>query len=352
MQKIIEEDMQQILQEDIPWNKLYGKTVLVTGATGMLPSYMVYFLAYLNEQLPTAKIRILAAARSEAKLRHVFGSIADKPYFQWLNMDLAKDVQCAEHLDYIIHGASLANTQSFCTDPAGTFLPNVIGTYGLLELARRDNSEGFLYFSSASVYGSAEVPVISEDTPGVVDSMLISNSYAEGKRAGEMLCAIWNAQYSVPAKSARICHSFGPTIDLASDQRSFADFIRNVLDGSDIVLKSDGSAIRPFCYISDTTAALFYILLKGMPRESYNVCNHNGYLSITELAELTIALFPEKNLKVIRSSRQANDSYVERPTIKIVDNGKLRRLGWEPRITVAEGLKRTIQSKSQKIRLS
>lgn len=344
--KIIEEDMQRILREDIPWSRLYGKTVLITGATGMLPSYMVYLLAYLNEQLPDAKIRILAAARSEAKLRHVFGAIADRPYFRWLNMDLAKDVQCPEHLDYIIHGASPANTQSFCTDPAGTFLPNVIGTHGLLELARRDNSEGFLFFSSGSVYGSTGVPIINENIPGVVDSMLISNSYAEGKRAGEMLCAIWNSQYLVPTKSARIYHSFGPTIDLANDRRSFADFIRNVLDSSDIVLKSDGSAIRPFCYISDTTAALFYILLKGTRGESYNVCNHNGYLSIAELAELVAALFPEKNLKVIRSSRQANDTYVERPAVKIVDNGKLRKLGWEPRITVAEGFKRTIQSKS------
>ena len=346
MRNIIEEDMQQILSEDIPWSRLYGKTVLITGATGMLPSYMVYFLAYLNEQLPAAKIQILAAVRSEAKLRHIFGAIVDKPYFQCLNMDLTQDIQCSERLDYIIHGASLANTQSFCVDPAGTFLPNVMGTHALLELACRDNAEGFLFFSSGSVYGSTEASVISEDVPGVVDSMHISNSYAEGKRAGEMLCAIWNSQYSVPAKSARIYHSFGPTIDLEKDRRSFADFIRNVLDGSDIVLKSDGSAVRPFCYISDTTAALFYILLKGMPGEGYNVCNHNGYLSIAELAELVATLFPEKNLKVIRSSRQDDDTYVERPAIKIVDNSKLRKLGWEPHVTVAEGFKRTIQSKS------
>lgn len=347
MNRIIEEDMQRILAENIPWDLLYGKTVLVTGAAGMLPSYMVYLLSYLNEQVQNAGVRILAAARNEDKLRRVLGDAADKPYLRFLHADLSEGFQCDERADYIIHGASPANTQFFCTDPAGTFLPNVIGTHALLELARRDHSEGFLFFSSGAVYGKTAESVVKEDTAGMVDPMLINNSYAEGKRAGEMLCAIWNAQYLVPAKAARICHSFGPTMDIASDRRVFADFVRNVLAGEDIIVKSDGSAVRPFCYISDTTAALFYILLKGAAGESYNISNHTGYLSVSELAEMMAALFPEKGLKVIRQPLPPGDSCAERPVhvIDAVDNQKLRSLGWEPRVAVADGFKRTIWSK-------
>ena len=331
---IISEDMGRIVSSDIPWSKLKGKTVLITGASGMLPSYMALALAYLNEQSEGEKIHILASARNVEKMRQIYGPLLDRPY------------DCDERADYVIHGASHANTQDFCVDAAGTFLPNVIGTHALLEYARRSRASGFLFLSSGAVYGEIKENRITEDSVGLVDPLDLRNSYAEGKRAGEMLCSIWSRQYQVPTVVARISHTFGPTMDLSHDRRVFAEFVKNVLNDEDIVMKSDGSAVRPFCYLSDTTAALFYVLLKGISGEAYNVCNHEGYLSVLELANLMANLYPERGLKVVCQATPHGDGEVERPAEVpcYTDNSKLRSLGWKPHMSVKEGFQRTIAS--------
>ena len=350
MNRVILLDMQGLLEHSLNWDVLRGKTVLITGAAGMLPSYMALALCYLNTHTEGEPVRILAAARNEEKLRRIFEGFYQYPWFRFLCADLAQGINCAEHVDYIIHGASNASSQQFTTDPSGTFLPNVIGTHALLELGRNHNVSGFLFLSSGEVYGKTQDALITEGTSGAVDPLLIRNCYAEGKRAGEMLCSIWHHQYGVPTKVARISHTFGPTMDFQRDGRVFAEFIRNILNNEDIVMKSDGSAVRPFCYLSDTTAALFYILLRGAPGEAYNVCNHNGYLSVLELAELLVSLYPEKGLKVVRQARKPDDAYVESKAgseMRKTDNRKLSALGWEPKITVEEGLRRTVSSLSK-----
>lgn len=345
MNRIITEDLQKIISCNLSWDTLREKVVLVTGATGMIPSYMLFTLAYMNDHIPDANIQLLAVGRDEKKAQRLFRVLMDKPYFRFIQADLMKGFQCEEHVDYIVHGASHASTQYFCTDPAGTFLPNVLGTHDLLKIAQRDQAKGFLFLSSGEVYGQITGQVITEETSGAVDPLKLRNSYAEGKRAGEMLCSIWNAQYKVPTKIARLSHTFGPTMDFTKDGRVFAEFIRNVLEGKDIVMKSDGSAVRPFCYLSDATTALFQILLEGAAGEAYNVCNHEGYLSILELAELLAGLYPEKGLRVVRQARSSEDAYKESLAMNcITDNEKLRSLGWAPKITVAEGFRRTINS--------
>lgn len=349
MNMIIQQDMEQIRSCDIPWKSFQDQTVLITGASGMLPSYMALTLAFLNEWQPSLNIRILAVVRNQDKAETIFRPFLDKPYLRLIKADLSEPFTCDERVDYIIHGASNASSQFFTKDPAGTFLPNVLGTHELLRLAQRDSAKGFLFFSSGEIYGNTAAKRIDEETVGMVDPLNLRNSYAEGKRAGEMLCKIWCSQYNVPAKIARISHTFGPTMDLKNDGRVFCEFINNIINNEDIVMKSDGSAVRPFCYISDATTAFFKILLQGQPGEAYNVCHHDGYFSVLELANMLVTLFPEKNLKVVRQQRAEGDAYQESLANEpcVTDNKKLRSLGWTPAISVEEGFRRTILCKTQ-----
>mgnify|MGYP001611221623 FL=1 len=250
------------------------------------------------------------------------------------------------NIDYIIHGASPASSQFYGTDPVGVITPNVFGTKNLLELAREKKSKSFLFFSSGEVCGSADKSIISEEDFGFLDPTDIRNCYAESKRMGENMCKCWFHQYGVPTFAVRPEHTYGPTMDLENDKRVFSEFVSDVVNNRDIIVKSDGSAVRTFTYICDATEGFFRVLLNGKPGESYNVGNKNGRMCIKDLANLVVSLFPEKKLKVIFESREQNNNYLEnknkiRPMLSI---DKIEKLGYKCRFSVRDGFYRTIKS--------
>jgi UDP-glucuronate decarboxylase len=248
-------------------------------------------------------------------------------------------------IGYVIHAASQASPKFYAVDPAGTFETNVFGTMRMLEIAKADRSEAFLQFSSGEVYGrvdNLDVP-IDESSFGALNPMDIRSCYGEGKRASETLCACWHAQYNVPAKIVRLSHTYGPGMRL-DDGRVFADFVRDIVARRDIVMKSDGTARRPFCYLADATIAFFAILLLGNSGEAYNV-GTDSECSILELAEMLCGLFPERGCRVIRQDRKPGDPYVVAPPGGgHFDLSKIRSLGWEPTTDIHEGFRRTIES--------
>ena len=347
MNSVIERDLAEIYRSSIPWERLKNKTVLVAGAYGMLPSYMVYMLAYLNELTDSYQIQILAMGRNHEKMQRRFRELYKKKYFHPLIQDVCEPVEWNGKVDFIIHAAGLASPQYYKTDPVGTLMPNTIGTYQLLEFARRKQSEGFLLFSSGSVYGSVQgVEQITENVMGTLDPMDLRSCYGESKRMGETMCKAWAEQYGIPAFSVRIHHTYGPTMELRNDQRVFAEFTRNIVEDKNIVMKSDGSQIRSFCYISDAVVAFFLVLLCGEKGQAYNVANSKEFLTVAQLAELLVGLFPEKGLKVIRQERDSVENYMESKMIRIIPPGteKLKMLGWSAKISAKEGFKRTVKS--------
>ena len=348
MNRIIFEDMKDIESRGQCWDWLKGKTVLITGAYGMLVSYMVYFLIYLNETYPTMNIRILAIGRSMEKMRKRFGKYVDREYFCTCNVDICAPLELNAPVDYIVHAASLASAQYYGVNPTGTLLPNSVGTYHLLELAREKGAQGFLFFSSGDVYGkvSETLEQITESDYGYIDPINIRNCYGESKRMGENMCKAWAEQYGVPAKSVRIFHTYGPTMDIDHDQRVFAEFVRNIVYNMDIVMKSDGSATRPFCYLADATDAFFRILKNGQPGDAYNMCNNDGLVSVKELAEQLVALYPEKGLKVVIQQRDKDTAYIESFVKKVtpVNVRKLMDMGWYPKYDLETGFKRTVEN--------
>ena len=347
MDPIIRQDMEEIARRGGDWDWLRGRTVLVTGAYGMLASYMVYFLIYLNESEKGADIRILAQGRSAEKMRRRFGEYMDRPYFCMIETNICRPITLDGRIDYIVHAAGWASAQYYRDFPVDTMLPNTVGTTFLLELAHEKKVQGFLFLGSGAIYGQlpAGTTEITEQMVGTVDPVAPYNCYAESKRMGEAMCAAWARQYGVPTRSVRIFHTYGPTCDPWHDQRVFAEFVANVVDCHDIVLKSDGSASRAFCYLTDATDAFFRILHAGEPGAAYNMANNDCCVTVRELAHLLVGLFPERGLKVVMQMRKAGEAYMENPVKRTlaVNTDALQALGWQPQVTLQEGFKRIVK---------
>lgn len=340
---IIAADLKQIIKADLPWGKLYSKTVLIAGANGFLPAYMVKTLLLLNEK-NNAAISIIALVRNKAKAEERFASYLNRKDFLIIVADITKPLAVDGKVDFIIHAASQASPKYYATDPVGTLSANTIGTYHLLNLAVQKKPERFLYFSSSEVYGAlANSDSITEDIYGAVDPTNVRSCYAESKRMGETLCVSFAAQHKVPVVIARPFHTYGPGLTL-DDGRVFADFVSNIVKGQDIVMNSDGSAVRSFCYLADATVGFFTVLLKGETSQAYNVGNPHGALSIRELAETLVELYPEKNIKAGFKTAESSN-YMASSFNKLCPSiEKMNKLGWYPATTVAGGFKRTIDS--------
>lgn len=340
---ILYEDMALIAMQD-DYEDLRGSTVLVAGATGMLASYSVLFLIWLNE-FRSFNIEIYAGVRHLEKAENRFGIYAHRSYFHIYPGDVNVPITLDIKADYIIHAASLASPQYYGRYPVETMLPNIVGMNELMKFSLRCGAKSVLFFSSGAVYGQVlDKEKITEDCLGYFNFLAPGSVYGESKRCGEALALAYCREYNVPVKIVRINHTYGPTLDLENDHRAFAEFVKNVLNGENIVLKSDGKEKRAFCYLSDATVAFFKILLQGQDGESYNLVNEKEFISILELAEMLVSLFPEKGLKV-EYQRREDEGYLNLAHTSAVccSGDKLRSLGFKPKITADDGFRRTIK---------
>lgn len=341
---IILEDCQNLYRESlIDWPRFERVSILVTGACGMLPSYMIWMLIYLNEY-ECFDIDITALCRDAGKALALFGEYTRRDYFHILTADVTEKIHLEGKLDYIVHAASPSGSQYFGTDPVGVITPNVLGTRNTLELAREKKAQGYLYFSSGEIYGMLGKETICEEDSGYLDPMNVRSCYAESKRLGETLCKAYSHQYGVRAMVVRPCHTYGPTVNLDRDARVFSGFVSDVLHGRDLLMKSDGLAVRNFCYLYDAALAYFKVLLDGAAGEAYNVSNPECQISIRGLAEILTGLYPEKGLKIVYANH--DDVYLEDPNKKqsLISIEKLKKLGWRPNYSLEEGFRRTVES--------
>ena len=341
---IIEEDLRKIVSSDLPWNHFFGKTVLVSGANGFVAAYMVETLLYLNESAH-ANIHVVALVRNQEKAMRRLGHFAGRSDLSIVVQDVRDSYHGPEPVNFVVHAASQASAKFYATDPVGTFEANVTGTRRMLDVARDSKSEGFLFFSSGDVYGRFEGPPVpmKESQYGSVDPLDIRSCYAEGKRAGETLCACSHVQFGVPAKIVRLSHTYGPGMDL-NDGRVFADFVADLVMKRDIVLKSDGKASRPFCYLADATVAFFTVLLLGKSGEAYNVGTESE-CTILSLAEMLCRLFPERKCRVVHQQRDPRATLLAHPSSAgHFDISKVRSLGWRPTTSLEDGFLRTVKS--------
>ena len=343
--KTIQADACSIVSVDLPWNRLAGARIAITGAGGFLGHYLVRTLLALGvsgrADPPT---QVIAMVRNLDAARMAFVDVSADAPLDLVRWDLSMlGVPDIEPPDYVIHAASQASPRYYGTDPVGTFLPNVLGTEALLRWMQRGPApRGFLFISSSEVYGATNSQTsLAERDYGILDPAQVRSCYAEGKRAGETLCMSWHAQFGLPTFIVRPFHTYGPGLK-PEDGRVFADFAFNVLRGENIVMKSDGSARRAFCYAADAVEAFFTVLLKGEPAIPYNVGNPDAELSVMELAELLAGLFPERGL-VVEKTAPPSTGYLTSTFHRLMpDVSALRSLGWRPRTTPDVGFRRMI----------
>jgi nucleoside-diphosphate-sugar epimerase len=347
--QIIKEDLETIYNADVNWSRFAGKTVLISGANGFLPAYMVESLLYIDQHYLNSGIKVIALVRNPDKAKKRFTHYLNNPNLSFIEQDVADEINTDIKIDYIIHAASQASPQYYGTDPVGTLSANIMGTSNLLKLAKKNEVESFLFFSSGEVYGSvgSEHMPVNEEYYGYLNPLLVRSCYAESKRMGENMCVSYLQQYKVNTKIIRPFHTYGPGMDL-NDGRVFVDFVSDILNGKNIIIKSDGTAKRAYCYLTDAITAYFKVLLDGKNGEAYNVGNPYNEYSVKELANILVSLFKEKSLKVIMENT-GNSNYLPSQVSRIVPNiTKIKNLGWEPLVSAEDGFYRTVTSyKSQ-----
>ena len=340
---IVSDDIQKILEHKLPWHDFDGSTVIISGASGFLPSYIVYVLSELKER--GSNIRIVGLVRNLEKAKIKFSNLLEKIELieQDIAQPLSKDIPKA---DFIVHAASQASPKYYGVDPVGTISANTIGTHQLLQHAKYSNCRSFLFFSSGEVYGEPinSSQSITELDFGYLNPTTLRACYAESKRVAETLCIAWYEQYGVPTKIVRPFHTYGPGMAL-DDGRVFSDFVSDVVASRDIVLKSDGLAMRPFCYISDATLGFLTVMLKGDIGQAYNVGNPKNEISMLDLANILAGLFPERGVGVKFDIKEGNKNYLKSPIARSNPSiEKMAALGWLPSIDIKTGFKRTILS--------
>ena len=335
---VIIEDMQRMSEARLPWQELDGKSVLVTGATGMLASYVTWLLLYLHEHAGI-NVKVVALCRNRQKAEHYFGLYLGKPYFHLLIQDVCEPIAYEGKVDYVFHLAGNASPYFINSDPVGIMRCNLLGTMNVLDWARVSSVAKVLFVSTREVYGkNEEAELLDEQAFGTLDPLDDRSCYPESKRAAETLLRGYFLQYAIPYNIVRIAHSYGPTMKLENDGRVMADLMGDVMAGRDIVLKSSGEAVRAFLYITDAVVGMFTVLFHGETAKAYNLANETEPVSIKDLARMLAALRADKKIQVVVSEGGQKGYCAYRRTA--LDTSAIEQLGWKPQISLKEGINR------------
>lgn len=331
-------------------DELSGKTVFITGATGLIGSQMVRALLEAD-RLYGAGIHVAAFLRNEQKAQKLFEDLLPCEELEFVVGDLSRPVEYDRPVDYIVHGASPTGSKFFVESPVETIQAALYGTDMLLQFARDKQVSGMVYLSSLEVYGVPDgtKETIGEKDYGYIDPMSVRSSYSEGKRLVECLCVSYASEYGVPVRVARLSQTFGAGVEY-NDGRVFAEFARCLIEQKDIVLHTDGSTVRSYCYTADAVCALYTILVKGADGEAYNVTNMDTACSIREMAELVAGLEPEAGVSVRIEIPEDLASFGYNPQMVIrLDSARLEAIGYRPSVGMEDMFRRTIRSMRERI---
>jgi UDP-glucuronate decarboxylase len=341
----------QLRQE---FKQLSGKKLLITGGAGFLGYYLVQAALYWNSQQRAQDA--IDVTVYDNYIRGVPSWLTDlekNPHLRLRKFNVIEPLPGdIDDFQYIIHAAGIASPQYYRLRPLETMDANINGLRALLEYCRRQADcgapvEGMLFFSSSEIYGDPPPEHIPtpEDFRGFVSCTGPRACYDESKRYGETLCVVFAQQYGVPVKMARPFNNYGPGLKI-TDRRVLPDFCRSALSREPIVMYSDGSPTRTFCYSADAVTGYYKILVRGRPGQAYNIGNPTPEISMADLADRVARLGRELfgfETNVIRQDSPEKDYLVDNPNRRCpVIEKAVRELAYQPGVDLEEGLRRSL----------
>lgn len=335
------EDLRCVIDQEIDWNRFSGKSVMISGSTGMIGRFLIDVLMLLNWER-ALNCTIYAIGRNAQKAQTRFARYWDDPHFCFCECDIAKSIVCpAEKIDYVLHFASNTHPKAYSTDPIGTVTANIMGTYQLLEFASVHHADRLLFASSVEIYGEnrGDVELFTEDYCGYINSNTLRAGYPESKRAGEALCQAYIKQKGLDVVIPRLSRTYGPTL-LRSDTKALSQFLRKGVAGEDIVLKSEGNQFFSYNYVADTVSGILWCLLYGDCGEAYNVSDPGSNITLKKLAQL---IAEQSGTKVVfELPDEVERQGYSTATVAVMDSAKLRKKNWTAHYDIRRGIQRTL----------
>ena len=336
--RVIKRDIEEIVSEIMPDLKRFdGKTVLITGANGFLGSYITDTLAHYNTKTQNPCLLVLInknPVTNESRLGHLLGN----PNVQFVTKDVSKPFYIKQgKVNFIFHAASNASIRAVATDPEGTLEANRNGLKVLLNYAKENPVEEFLFFSSGDIYGNPTKDFLPtpETYPGNVNTLAEKASYTEAKRVGETMCMDAFRTDKVPIKLLRIFNTYGP--GLRNDGKVVANFFITAEKDGFILINNDGRARRSMSYVSDTIRGIFKVVSSGKPGEAYNIGTNENNPDMLDLSS-NIMRTLKRNVSVLPKPISTKPEIGENN--RYPDIRKLKGLGFSPRVSLEDGLTR------------
>lgn len=341
--KMYMEDVQRVGQLDLPWKKLKSKSIMLSGATGLLGSFLIDVLLEKNTT-DNMNCTVYALGRNETRAKERFSKYADDQHLVFIPYDVKQPFirEDLGSVDYVLHLASNTHPMQYSTDPIGTITTNIIGVQNMLEFAVEHRSTRFAFASSNEIYGEnrGDVEFFDENYCGYINSNTMRAGYPESKRCGEALCQAYKAQKELDVVILRFTRSYGPTM-LMSDTKAISQFIKKGVSGEDIVLKSSGTQYYSYQYMADSIAGLLTILLCGENGEAYNIAEEHSDIMLKDLAAIIAGINGKRVVFEIPDAVEA--AGYSTATKARLDGSKLRKLGWSPQYNIENGMARTIR---------